>query len=292
MMRMQPAPPQTIELAVAEHYEQLSRSQRLVIDRLLMDTRYGAMTSAPELAADVGVSESTVTRAAQTLGYAGYPELRSQLRERLVGGVPERIEASVAGLGAGEAAEAAGLRVMLEDAESVRATAEDLDRTAFAHIVEELIGAKRVYVFGARGSHGLALILGIGLRLLLPEVRQLGLGVGDLPDQLLGLGPGDAVVVISFRRVDRTAVVVLKHARQSGASTVGLVDSLSSPVARLADHRLVARLGPLRLMPSYAAGASLVNALTTVVALRRRPRIPDLQLAERLWDEFGTYAET
>jgi DNA-binding MurR/RpiR family transcriptional regulator len=291
MSRVQPAP-QTIEQAVAEHYERLSPSQRRVIDRLLMDTRYGAVTSAPELAADVGVSESTVTRAAQTLGYAGYPELRSHLRERLVGSVPERIEASAAGLEAGETAEAAGLRVVLEDAESVRATAEDLDRAAFAAIVDQLIAARRVYVFGARGSHGLALILGIGLRLLLPEVRQLGSGVGDLPDQLLGLGPGDAVVVISFRRVDRAAVGVLKHARQSGARTVGLVDSLSSPVARLADRSLVARLGPLRLMPSYAAGASLVNALTTVVALRRRPRVPDLQLAERLWDEFGTYAET
>jgi DNA-binding MurR/RpiR family transcriptional regulator len=291
MMRVQPAP-QTIELAVAEHYERLSRSQRRVIDRLLMDTRYGAMTSAPELAADVGVSESTVTRAAQSLGYAGYPELRSQLRERLVGGVPERIEASVAGLGAGDAVEAAGVQVMLEDAESVRATAEDLDRAAFTRIVEELITAQRVYVFGARGSHGLALMLAIGLRLLLPDVHLLGIGVGDLPDQLLGLGPGQAVVAISFRRVDRAAVTVLKHAHTRGATTIALVDSLSSPVARAADHRLVARLAPLRLMPSYAAGASLVNALTTVVALRRRPRVPDLQLAERLWDEFGTYAET
>jgi DNA-binding MurR/RpiR family transcriptional regulator len=290
-MRVQPAP-QTIELAVAEHYERLSRSQRRVIDRLLIDTRYGAMTSAPELAADVGVSESTVTRAAQTLGYAGYPELRSQLRERLVGGVPERIEASVAGLGAGDAVETAGVQVMLEDAESVRATAEDLDRGAFTRIVEELITAQRVYVFGARGSHGLALMLAIGLRLLLPDVHLLGIGVGDLPDQLLGLGPGQAVVAISFRRVDRAAVTVLKHAHTRGATTIGLVDSLSSPVARAADHRLVARLAPLRLMPSYAAGASLVNALTTVVALRRRPRVPDLQLAERLWDEFGTYAET
>jgi hypothetical protein len=36
----------------------------------------------------------------------------------------------------------------------------------------------------------------------------------------------------------------------------------------------------------------LVNALTTAVASRTRDRVPDLRLAERLWDEFGTYAET
>jgi DNA-binding MurR/RpiR family transcriptional regulator len=284
--------PRTIEAAVAEHYERLSPSQRRVIDRLLMDTRYGAMTSAPELALEVGVSESTVTRAAQALGYAGYPELRSHLRDRLVGSVPERIEASVAGLSEDDTPEAVAIRVMLEDASSVRATAEDLDRAAFAAIVDELIAAERVYVFGARGSHGLALMLTIGLRLLLPRVQLLDFGTGDLPDQILGLGAGHTVVAISFRRVDRATVNVLKHARDNGATTIGLVDSLSSPVARIARHRLVAKLGPLRLMPSYAAGASLINALTTAVSLRPREHVPDLRKAERLWDEFGTYAET
>lgn len=280
-----------IELAVAEHYERLSPSQRRVIDRLLMDTRYGAMTSAPELAADVGVSESTVTRAAQTLGFAGYPELRSQLRDKLVGGVPERIEASAVGLAGNGSVEAMAVRVMLEDADSVRATAEDLDLAAFSASVEQLIDAARVYVFGSRGSHGLALMLAMGLRLLLPDVQLLSYAIGDLPDQLLGVTARHTVLAISFRRVDRATVGVLKHARQRGATTIGLVDSLSSPVARVADHCLIARLGPLRLMPSYAAGASLVNALTTVVALRARPKEPDLQLAERLWREFGTYAE-
>jgi DNA-binding MurR/RpiR family transcriptional regulator len=184
------------------------------------------------------------------------------------------------------------IRVMLEDAESVRATAEDLDRAAFGQIVDCLIAAERVHVFGSRGSYGLAMMLSIGLRLLLADVHLLNQGAGDLPDQLLSLGPRHAVVAISFRRVDRAAVEVLRHARRIQATTVGLVDSLSSPIARLADHRLVARLGPLRLMPSYAAGASLVNALTTAVSLRARDRVPDLRAAEKLWDEFGTYAET
>ena len=284
--------PRTIEAAVAERYERLSPSQRRVIDRLLMDTRYGAMTSAPELAAETGVSESTVTRAAQTLGFAGYPDLRTHLRIRLVGSVPERIEASLAGLSRDQTPEAVALRVMLEDADSVRVTAEDLDRAAFGQVVERLIAAERVHVFGSRGSHGLAVMLAIGLRLLLTDVHLLNQAAGDLPDQLLSLGPRHAVVAISFRRVDRAAVEVLRHARRVGATTVALADSLSSPIARQAEQRLVAHLGPLRLMPSYAAGASLVNALTTAVSLRTRQHVSDLRVAERLWDEFGTYAET
>jgi DNA-binding MurR/RpiR family transcriptional regulator len=282
-------PTRSIQGALAEHYEELSPSQRRVIDRLLKDTRYGALTSAQALAAELGVSVATVTRAAQGLHFAGFPDLQAHLRLRLAGSVPQRIEASLAALGA--TAETPAMRVMIEDAESVRATIEDLDHAAFGRIVQTFVGARRVYVFGARGSHGLALILAIGLRLLLPDARLLNQAAGDLPDQVLGIGPQDAVVVISFRRVDRAGVQLLKHARSKLATTIGLVDSLSSRVARLSDQVLVARMGPLRVMPSYAAAASLINALTTAVALEGGDHIPALNEAEQLWDEFGTYAE-
>src|SRR5260370_39973374 len=81
----------SIQGAVAEHYEELSPSQRRVIDRLLKDTHYGALTSAQELAAELGVSMATITRAAQGLHFAGFPDLQAHLRVRLAGSVPQRI---------------------------------------------------------------------------------------------------------------------------------------------------------------------------------------------------------
>jgi DNA-binding MurR/RpiR family transcriptional regulator len=281
-----------LESALAANYDRLSLGKRRVIDRLLTDTRHAVIVSAPELAREVGVSESTVTRAAQALGFAGYPDLQSILRERFFGAtaVPERIDASATELG--EAPELAGVRVMHEDADSVRATAQELSTETLAAAVDALLAARRVYVFGARGSHGLAVMLGIGLRLLLPDTRLLSQASGDLPDQLVGVRAEDALVAISFRRVDRATVDVLRHAVRIGARTIGISDHLSSPVARYADISLVARLGTLRLMPSYAAGASLINALTTVVSLKTRGQVKnDLRLAEELWDEFQTYAE-
>jgi DNA-binding MurR/RpiR family transcriptional regulator len=282
---------ESVHLAVAERYDRLSPGQRRVIDRLLADTRYAAVVSAPQLAHEVGVSESTVTRAAQALGFAGYPDLQARLRQRFVDGVPERVEASLVDLG--DTPERAAIRVMLEDAESVRATAEDLDAATLGAIVDLLIGARRVYVFGARGSFGLAQILTIGLRLLLTDARLLNQTGGDLPDQLLDMTADDVLVAIGFRRVDRTTVDVLKHAARLGAASVGIGDHLSGPLARTATRMLVARVGPLRLMPSYAAGASLINAVATAVSVRRRgASAPHLLAAEQLWDEFGMYAES
>jgi DNA-binding MurR/RpiR family transcriptional regulator len=282
--------PRSVEQTIAANYERLSPGQRRAIDRLLADTRYAAVISAPELAQEVGVSESTVTRAAQALGFSGYPDLQAHLRARFFNAVPTRIETGVAELGS--TPEEAAIRVMLEDAESVRHTAEDLSAETLQAVVEALVTARRVFIFGERGSYGLSLMLGIGLRLL-RYTRILTQTAGDLPDQLLELEADDALVAVSFRRIDRLTLAVLNHAAGVGATTIALTDHLSGPAARAADLVLLARLGPLRVMPSYAAGASLVNGLLAAVALRLHgDASPRLEAAERLLQEFGAYAES
>ena len=281
-----------ITTAVADGYERLSPGQRRVIDHLLADTRVGAVISATELAREAGVSESTVTRAAQTLGFGGYPDLQARLRERFLdpSAVPGRVEVGLADLG--DTPEAAALRVMLEDAESIRATAQDLHPEVLREAVERLVNARRVYVFGSRGSHGLAVILSLGLRLILPDVHLLAQTSGDLADQLVPLTATDMLVAISFRRVDRVTLAVLRHAARVGAGRVALTDGLSNPVARLAEVSLIAHVGPLRLLPPYAPGASLTNALLTAVSHRTHLNAAQqLQTAERLWQDFDLHAE-
>ncbi|MBA2469929.1 MAG: MurR/RpiR family transcriptional regulator [Chloroflexia bacterium] len=284
-----PAGLSEVDRAIDLHYDKLSVGQRRAIDRLLADTRYGAVVSAPQLAEAINVSESTITRAAQTLGFTGFPDLQRHLRARFVAPVQDRLAPLEP-----DAAERESLarHVMLDDAERIREMAEDLSSEEIQAVVESLIGARRVLVFGERGSHGLALMLAMGLRLVLPDARLLNQEAGDVPDQLLGLERGDVVVAVSFRRVDRMTVNVLRHARSVGATTIALTDHRSSPAARAADRTLIARTGILRLMPSFAPGASLVNAILEEVAARTQPGIAArLRDAEELWTQFGSYAE-
>jgi DNA-binding MurR/RpiR family transcriptional regulator len=278
-----------VERALAANYDRLSSGQRRVIDHLLADTRYAAIVSAPVLAQELGISESLVTRTAQALGFSGYPDLRSRLQEHFVGGVPERMETTTAELGDDPAS--AALRAMYQDAENVRQTAEDLPPESLAAAVSALLGARRVYLFGTRGSSGLATMLGIGLRLLLPDVRILTQTAGDLPDQLVGLSESDAVVGITFRRTDRATVAVLRWARQIGAETIVITDHRSSPAARQAEHALIVRAGSPHLLPSFAAGASLANALVVATLLQTKGTSATLEGMEHLWASFETHED-
>ena len=106
------------------------------------------------------------------------------------------------------------------------------------------------------------------------------------------IGPDDAVVAVCFRRVDKMTVNVLRRARIAGATTIALTDHRSSPASRSSDLTLIARTGILRLMPSFAPGASLVNALLEEIAAKTQPEVAErLREAEELWNQFGSYAE-
>jgi DNA-binding MurR/RpiR family transcriptional regulator len=276
--------------ALTANYDRLGPSQRRVIDRLLVDTRYAAVVSAPELAQEVGVSESTVTRATQVLGFAGYPDFQANIRKQFFSPLSERVETGVMSLG--DTPEAAAIQAIYEDSESIKRTAEDLSPELLSEVIERLVAAKRVFIFGSRGSYGLAQMLSIGLRLLLPDARLLREDFGIIGDQLATLGPNDLLVAISFRRVDRITVGAVRHASSVGATVIAISDALHSPIARLADCTLTARLGPLRLMPSYAAGASLVNAIITATSLQTLEDASErLQAAEKLWEEFAVHVD-
>ncbi len=279
-----------VDRAIAANYEKLSAGQRRAIDHLLADTRYGAVVSAPQLAAEIGISESTITRAAQTLGFAGFPDFQRHLRARFVAPVEERIASLGEDVDSDDVPLA--IRVMLDDAARIREMAEDLAIDQIHAVAGKLVDARRVLVYGERGSYGLALTLAMGLRLVLDDARLLTQAAGDLPDQLIGTEATDAVVAVSFRRVDRRTVNVLKVARARGAATIALTDHRSGAAARAAGLSLIARTGTLRLMPSFAPGASLVNAILEEVAARtRRSSAGRLREAEELWNQFGSYAE-
>jgi DNA-binding MurR/RpiR family transcriptional regulator len=103
------------------------------------------------------------------------------------------------------------------------------------------------------------------------------------------------VVVISFhagsppRRMDRLAVDLMCFAEKVGAPRIVITDQISGHLARLATLKMIVRLSRLRLTPSYAPGASVINGLVTAIALSARDvAAPRLAAAEQLWGIFDS----
>jgi DNA-binding MurR/RpiR family transcriptional regulator len=273
---------------VRERYAKLSPAHRRVADYLLADGRRAALVPAADIAKTLDMSEATVSRFAQALGFDGYPQLRDRLRERFL------VSATSLDRLAASAEQPSGSvlgRVLAEDADSVLGTLAQIPAASFDAAVDAILDARRSYVVGSRGSAGLALVLGMGLRIFLPETRVIAVNVGDEAEELLSVRKGDLVIVISVLRYSGQTLEILRFAHEAKARTVAITDSPISPVARTADIVLLIKQTSPRTMASYAAIASVASALTEAVAGRLGQKAgPALRRAESLWDRFRVHA--
>ena len=74
---------------------------------------------------------------------------------------------------------------------------------------------------------------------------------------------------ISFPLLQRT-LSAMKYARDRGARVIALTDSQLSPLARVADHVLLARSDMASFVDSLVAPLSVINALIVAVGMSRR----------------------
>ena len=237
------------------------------------------LTSAAEVAQEVGVNPSSVTRLAQTLGFRGYPDwqrgVRLELRPAQVP-VPHAAESQAA---AHWERELAVFQALSRLPEAV------LDRCA-----DRLAEAGTVWVTGARGSAPAAAYaahLWSGVR---AGVRLLD---ADAPaEHWLDAGPGDLLVAFTVRRYARSTAALVQTLACRGVPLLLVTDSATAPGARQASEMLALPTSPAsqiadgRFAP-LAAPASLCALLAS--KLTERVGTQRLQAIERTLGEQDAY---
>lgn len=269
-------------------FPRLSKGQKLIAEYILKHYDKAAFMTASKLGITVGVSESTVVRFANELGYSGYPKLQTGLQELIKTKLTsvQRIEIS-----SDLITEENVLKSVLKaDMENIRATLEKLNPNTFDEIVNAIFRAKRIYIVGFRSSQALADFLGFYLGLVLDNVRQVSTGVSDIFEQLLKLGQEDLVIGIGFPRYSSRTVEALKFAKSKNAEVVAITDSLLSPLASNADYTLITQSNMASFVDSLVAPLSVINALIVAVGIREKDRISEtFNNLEKIWEEYNVY---
>ena len=266
-----------------------SKGQKQIARFILEHYDKAAFMTASRLGVTVGVSESTVVRFATELGYDGYPHLQRALQEMIRNKLPSVQRMEVAGdrMGGRDVLES----VLHADTDMIRVTLDEIDRDAFQGAVDALMGAKRIYILGVRSSSALASFLGFYFNLLFENVTLVHTNsVSEIFEQVLRVGPGDVLFGISFPRYSKRTLSAMKYARDRGARVIALTDSQLSPLARVADHVLLARSDMASFVDSLVAPLSVINALIVAVGMSRRDEIEQtFNKLERIWEEYDVY---
>ena len=181
--------------------------------------------------------------------------------------------------------------VIQSDMEKLRKTGETVDRKEFRAAVNAILKAKRVYILGVRSVAPLANFLGYYLNYMFNNVHVIsGYSAGEMFEKIVGVNSEDVVVAFSFPRYSASTTKGAQYCRSTGATVIGVTDSMVSPLGQCSDHVLIAKSDMVSLVDSLVAPLSLVNALIVAVAAKREKELSrTFENLEKIWDEYNVY---
>lgn len=274
---------------MAEKAPNFSKGQRGIADYIKEHYDRAAYMTASRLGEVVQVSESTVVRFANALGFDGYPEMQKALQELTRTNLTAAQRMSVAD----SLMDRSTLldKVLMGDADKIRHTLDELDRDAFDAAVERIGSARNIYIIGSRSAASLAGFLNFNFRMMFDNVCHVEMASGsEMFEQILNIGPEDVLIAISFPRYSNRTVRAVQYAHNRGADVVALTDSAQSPLAAYADQLLTARSDMASFVDSLVAPLSIINAMVAAVSMSRHDEVAArLHRLEEIWDEYHVY---
>ncbi|MEU9964419.1 MurR/RpiR family transcriptional regulator [Streptomyces malaysiensis] len=253
--------------AVRDMWGELSASERVVAQYLASAPPENLLfASAQELGAASGTSNATVVRALQRLGYSGLPALKRELAAGFTSATApeERLKQRIARVG--HDLDEIKDRVFDEATERLDQCRRLLETDVLKQAVQTLADAREVVAYGVGASELAARHLVLKLRRAGRRARFVGATGFTMADELLGLGRGDAVVILHPGRRLREFTVLTDRARAVGAGVVLVTDVPTGPLATHADVVISAPHTPTGITAESLAGIVVVDTLVLALA--------------------------
>lgn len=214
----------------------LPPAERRVGQRLVDDPAGTAVSTITELAHACGTSETTIIRFCRAIGFSGYPELRLTLateagRAEGVGRGGREVGSDI---GEGDTLERVVETIAFADARAVEETAAQLDTQVLGQVVDAIVAARRVDVYGV----GASAFVGYDFQQKLHRIGRTAHAWSDTHIMLTSaavLERGDVALGISHTGGTTDTIDALAQARRRGATTVALTNYPRSPITGAAD---------------------------------------------------------
>ena len=273
---------------IQSQYTRFSKGQKLIAQYILKNYDKVAFMTACKLGETVGVSESTVVRFANALGYSGYPKLQDALQEVIKNKLTtvQRVDMVK------EFNDDSAIlkKIVKSDMDNIKDTLEEIDEKAFEEAANRILKAKRIYIVGMRSSFTIAQYLGFYLGIILDSVHVIRTDMGDAFEQVVKINEDDVLIAVSFPRYSKKSYQIVSYAKEKGAHIVSLTDSPFAPVASFTDNLLLVKSNMASFVDSLVPALSIANALIVSVGMKEKEDIKQhFDDLEAIWEKYSVY---
>ncbi|WP_033541870.1 MurR/RpiR family transcriptional regulator [Planococcus sp. CAU13] len=268
---------------VSNSYKDFSSGQKKIGDLFFKEPIFLAFSSALEVGKRVNVSESTVIRWSQKLGYRGYAEFQHVLQRKLVEERFEQVEEAEAA----PAVEQSFLANLLDaDIASIVQLKQTTDEDQLLQAVDAIGQAENIYVTSNFFDFGLAHFMATWLNLTLDHAELLMHGDGQYYRQLAALSSEDTVIAFVFPRYTKSVIDTLATAKKQGAKIVLITDSKDSPASDYADITLEVYVSSNLNIDSYTAVHALIASIMRFIYVKEHSKVKrNLAKVEAIYTE-------
>lgn len=258
----------------------LGRASERVLHVLRDEPRFASYATTAEVAARAEVNVATVVRAAQQLGFTGWPALRVELRSRYL-----------ASLSAGEVlAEHAGSdtdpvrAAVRSDRESLGLLEQTLEPDRVRAVAAAIHGARRTLVLGSGTFAAPGVQLSHAAGIMGYDVRLHDSGGTALANSLARMGEGDLLVVCDLWMLPVGLRRAVEIAAEESVAIALITDRRDSPLGALADHVVAVPSEGVGMFPSLTAAMAVVHAVLAELArVGGDAALESVRRAEELW---------
>jgi DNA-binding MurR/RpiR family transcriptional regulator len=209
-------------------YDSMSRQQKKIADCIISNMNEVVFYSITKFAEKLDVSEATIVRFSQNLGYKGFPELKRDLvyyyQNYLTPG--ERLKNSLQDL---DGENFSFEKVMREELKMIEDTIDSVNQDLFWELVRSICGADTVFIFGlGRSNDPLVSYLGFRLSRFGIKTKEVPNSGINMMEAIPFIGERDIVVIFHFYKASPDYNCLTK-ALQSVEAEVFLITDNKKP---------------------------------------------------------------
>ena len=252
---------------ISRQYAVLTPAEKKLADYVMRYPSETVNLSAAALAAHAGTAPSAVIRFCKSLGFEGFSDFKVRLAVSLSRQTPASYMSSAT---KGDSSSTVLDKIFAANIKALQDTAARIDRQVFSDVVESLIHANCIHIYGVGTSAGMVNELQHRL-MLLGFHSHCFTDVATMRLSTMNLHPGDVAIGISHS--GRTAVTVdaLDLSRRAGAKTVCLTSYSASTITKVSDLVLTVFCDethyPVEATSARIAQTGVIDALVAALSV-------------------------
>ena len=243
-----------------------SPAERSVAAYVLENSHQVPFLSISNLAGNIGVSDNSVIRFCNGLGYSRFSEFKKDLSQRI------HDELFMTKKLSNSSVEDDFLQhtkteciSIVEDTLSAEANREALEK-----LLEMVKDAKRIFILGGRASGFIAGYFANALRYLGLQVVDVNMVSGEFWNNFSMIQKGDMMIAISLPRYTAQVVDAVVSAHDAGIPIALITDQGLSPALPYADTAFHCVFRSDSYFPNYAGCMALISAICHAISATRK----------------------